>query len=306
MIEYGKHSKKHGDLFAEVMAARRDWKGVVRLWLAVRIAIQSFTPRMLRRGSETFWIDLVVENPLDTDINLTHFTVTVEEDIDAPTSEPLVDVDVIEVTLTAKERKNVKDIYTAVVSTEDSSLQVSISIMPLRPAPLVISHVTYDFLSLLPSSESLSYRGRRLHTATKPTYAPDVVLKVAVVDLDYRLAVRFIEDELFLLQGEYKDMRVLLSNTGTKPITEIWIVADVADEVWLSAQGDSDKGMQMLVRVQRALTMRRCIRKRNSTFCKLVGFRRRLSYSGSRDGRFTSPTRRQQRSDHQTMRRGLR
>lgn len=304
MIEYGEHSKKHGNLFVEVMAVRKDWKGVVRLWLGVSIVIQFFTPRILRRVSEAFWIDLVVENPLDTDINLTHFTITVEED--TGTSEPLVDVDVIEVTLTAKERKNVKDIYTTVISAEDGSLQVSISIMPLRPAPLVISHVTYEFLSLLPSSESLSYRGRRLYTATNPTYAPDVVLKVAVVDLDYRLAVRFIEDELLLLQGEYKDVRVLLSNTGTKPITEIWIVADVADDVWLSgSQGGSDKGMQVLVRVQCALTMRRCIRKRNSTFCKLVGTRRRLSDSGSRDGRFTSPTRRQQRSDHQAMRRGL-
>ena len=243
------------------MAARKSWKGVVRLWLAVRTVFQFSTPRMLRRGLETFWIDLVVENPLDTDINLTHFTVSVEEDTGTPTSEPLVDVDVIEVTLTAKERKNVKDINTAVVSTEDSSLQVSISVVPLRPAPLVISHVTYNFLFLLPSSESLSYRGRRLHTATKPTYAPDVLFKVGVVDPDYRLAVSFIDDELFLLQGEYKDVRVLLSNTGTEPITEIWIVTDVADEISLSGlQGDSDRGGQMLVHVQRALMMR-CIRK---------------------------------------------
>jgi hypothetical protein len=133
------------------------------------------------------------------------------------------------------------------------TLQVSISITPLRPAPLVISHVIYNFLSLLPSSESLSYRGRRLHSAVKPTYGPDIHLKVAVVDADYRLAVNFIEDEVSLLHGEFKDMRVLLSNTGTKPISEVWIVSDVGDEIWLSGPQDGhDKGRPMLVRVQRA------------------------------------------------------
>ncbi|KAF8349763.1 ER-golgi trafficking TRAPP I complex 85 kDa subunit-domain-containing protein [Amanita rubescens] len=174
---------------------------------------------------ETFWIDLVVENPLSADINLSHFTVIVREDTETPASEPLADVDVLEVTLTAKEKKT-----------------VSISITPLGSAPLVISHAIYNFLSLLPSSESLSYRGRRLHSAVKPTYGPDIHLKVAVVDADYRLAVNFIEDEVSLLHGEFKDMRVLLSNTGTKPISEIWIVSDVGDEIWLSEpRDDHDK-----------------------------------------------------------------
>ncbi|KAK2461653.1 hypothetical protein APHAL10511_006116 [Amanita phalloides] len=178
---------------------------------------------------ETFWVDLVVQNPLDADIQLSNFTVSVEEETGTLSSEPLAKVDIIDdMILAAKEKK-----------------KVSIAIKPLRPVPLVLSHITYDFLSLLPSTEQLAYRGRRLHPANheqKHTYGPDIGFKVAVVDAKYRLAASFM-GEMTFIQGEYKDIRILLSNTGTRPISEVWLVADGGDEIWLGeALVDHDGG----------------------------------------------------------------
>ncbi|KAF8634497.1 hypothetical protein AX15_000933 [Amanita polypyramis BW_CC] len=178
---------------------------------------------------ETFWIDIVLQNPLDTEINLSKFSVNVREDEETTVPQSVGTADVIEVTLAAKERK-----------------MVSIPIKPLRPGTLVISHVSYDFLSLLPSSEPLSYRGRRLHTTSAqkqgPIYGPDVVFKVTVVEAEYRLKGSFREDDGILLQGEYRDMQILLSNTGVRPISEIWIIMDSEDELWPGESQDDYRG----------------------------------------------------------------
>jgi len=64
---------------------------------------------------------------LSADINLSHFTVIVQEDTETPASEPLADVDVLEVTLSAKERKTVNDIHTAVAFAEDSFAGININ-----------------------------------------------------------------------------------------------------------------------------------------------------------------------------------
>jgi len=103
---------------------------------------------------------------------------------------------------------------------------------------LIAHQVTYDFLSLLPSAETLSYQGRRLHDTPaqrqKPTHAPDIVFSVDVVEADHGLGASFSDEEISLLQGEYRDLKILLSNTGNKPITEIWLIADLEDELWLN------------------------------------------------------------------------
>ena len=68
----------------------------------------------------------------------------------------------------------------------------------------------------------------------KPTYAPDVVFRVDVVEADHGLAASFLDEDISLLQGEYRDLKILLSNTGNKPITEIWLIAGLEDELWLN------------------------------------------------------------------------
>lgn len=110
---------------------------------------------------------------------------------------------------------------------------------------MVITHVTYDFLSLLPSSESLVSRGRRLQdTPTQrqtATYGSDLTLKVDVEQASQKLLVNFVDDSrLVLVQGECKVMKLWLSNAGTRNIGEMWIVAGTDDEIWVDFNSNTD------------------------------------------------------------------
>ena len=115
------------------------------------------------------------------------------------------------------------------------------SLKAKRPAKLSITHARYDFLSLLPTTESLACRGRRLNDTAfqrqNPTYAPDVIMKVEVVPSDHRLLVSCIDDEpMVLLQGENRRLRLWLTNAGSKPIKEVWVVAGADDDMWLDSE----------------------------------------------------------------------
>lgn len=101
-------------------------------------------------------------------------------------------------------------------------------------------------MALLPCTESLSRRGRRLqdtaaHRQTA-TYAADVPIKVDIVEASYKLSVNFVDDQrLVLAQGEIARLGLWFTNTGTKPITEVWMVAGTDDEVWVEdTKGDSE------------------------------------------------------------------
>lgn len=112
----------------------------------------------------------------------------------------------------------------------------------------MITHVIYDFLSLLPSKESLSSRGRRLQDTLsqrqKPAYSPDVIVKVVVEETSHKLLANFVDDDrLVLAQGETKSMSLWFSNTGAKPINEIWLVSGPEDEICVSAQEDSGENI---------------------------------------------------------------
>lgn len=108
---------------------------------------------------------------------------------------------------------------------------------------LTVTHVAYNFLSLLPSTETLACRGRRLQNTAaqrqRPTYEPDVLPKVDVVEATHKLLVGFVEDQRLVLgEGETKSMRLWFVNRGTKAISEIWMVAGPADEIWVSTDPD--------------------------------------------------------------------
>jgi trafficking protein particle complex subunit 8 len=107
----------------------------------------------------------------------------------------------------------------------------------------MITHATYEFLSLLHSTESLSSRGPRLQDTSgqrqKPTYAPDVIAKVIVEETSHKLLANFVDDDrLALAQGETKSLSLWFSNTGANPIDEIWLVSGPEDEIWVSAEED--------------------------------------------------------------------
>lgn len=93
-------------------------------------------------------------------------------------------------------------------------------------------------------TESLASRGRKLHDTPlqrqQPTYAPDVIMRVEVVASHHKLIASYIEDgQLVLMQGENKSMRLLLTNAGSRPISEVWMVAGAEDEIWVGVN-DND------------------------------------------------------------------
>ncbi|KAG7450664.1 uncharacterized protein BT62DRAFT_927934 [Guyanagaster necrorhizus] len=173
---------------------------------------------------ETFWIDLSLRNPLDTEVNLSEVTVVVEEvkKQESSSSKQFVDVQTVDdVVLGPKESKI-----------------VSVAIKAWQPASLVVTHATYRFLSLLSTTESLASRGKRLHnTAAQrqtPTYAPDVLIKADITEAHHKLLANFVDDRRLVLgHGEIRPLALWLSNMGTRPINQVWLVAGTEDEIWV-------------------------------------------------------------------------
>ncbi|KAI0800868.1 ER-golgi trafficking TRAPP I complex 85 kDa subunit-domain-containing protein [Fomes fomentarius] len=179
---------------------------------------------------ETFWVDLVVRNPLEVEVSLSSLTVTVSEasSIDDDTPQDFIEVEIIEeITLGARDTRT-----------------IPIGVRSSKPASLVVTHVTYEFFGLLPAMESLAVPGRRLNDTPiqrqGKSYAPDVLTQIAVEEAGQRLHGHFVDDRhLILVQGEYKQQRVWLTNSGTRPIRELWLLPGKDDELWIDA-GDSD------------------------------------------------------------------
>ena len=122
-------------------------------------------------------------------------------------------------------------------------LQIPVSLKSKFPTQLSVTHAKYDFLGLLSVTESLASRGRKLHDTPlqrqQPAYAPDVIMRVEVVASYHKLVASYIEDgQLVLIQGENKLMRLLLTNDGSRPISEVWMVAGAEDEIWVGATDD--------------------------------------------------------------------
>ncbi|KIM47871.1 hypothetical protein M413DRAFT_211893 [Hebeloma cylindrosporum] len=177
---------------------------------------------------ELFWMDLIMQNPLDAEINLSNVTLVVNENLSNPASaDDFIEVEVIkEVTIGPQ-----------------ASISVPISLKSNRPAKLSITHAKYDFLSLLPTIESMASPGRRLHETAlqrqQPTYAPDSLMQVEVVPSEHRLLVTCVSAErLSLLQGENKAIQLCLTNSGSKPINEVWMVSGADDEIWIGIDDD--------------------------------------------------------------------
>ncbi|KAF8078759.1 ER-golgi trafficking TRAPP I complex 85 kDa subunit-domain-containing protein [Lyophyllum atratum] len=175
--------------------------------------------------NEIFW------NPLDAEINLSNLTIIVQE---SPVKEPSSSATFLEVETVSDVVLGAKELRT-----------VPICIKSTRAASLIITHATYDFLSLLPSNESLACRGRRLHDTPaqrqEPTYAPHTNIKVEVEDVNHRLIVDFVDDErLVLAQGERKGLKLWFSNAGSRPIKEAWMVSGLEDEIWFGLDEEFD------------------------------------------------------------------
>ncbi|KAH9982364.1 ER-golgi trafficking TRAPP I complex 85 kDa subunit-domain-containing protein [Lactifluus volemus] len=178
--------------------------------------------------NEAFWVDLVVHNPFNSEVNLSDLTVVVTGVPSGSEWTPdLVDVTALDdIILDPRETRT-----------------IPISILVKQPMVLQVTHVSYSFLSLLPVRESLVSRGGRLqdtlHQRQNKVYAPDVVVQIEVEDAAQRLSVEFSDDSrLVLYHGECRQMRIWFSNIGTREISDIWLVSGQEDELWVEEAGD--------------------------------------------------------------------
>ncbi|OBZ79321.1 hypothetical protein A0H81_00967 [Grifola frondosa] len=179
---------------------------------------------------EAFWIDLVLRNPLDVEVTLSGLTVRVK---DTSSEDPDSIAEFVEVEV-------IDDIILGARDTRT----IPVSARCTKPASLVITHVMYNFLSLLPTVESLAVRGRRLHDTPhqrqNTIYAPDVLINVEVEEAGQRLHAHFIDDRhLVLAQGEHKRQQLWLTNSGMRSIGELWVLAGEDDEIWVDIDQDS-------------------------------------------------------------------
>ncbi|KAF8575503.1 hypothetical protein K439DRAFT_1419748 [Ramaria rubella] len=163
---------------------------------------------------ERLWIDIMLRNPLDVDVNLANLTVNLETN---PTTAADIEIEVIDnIILRSKE-----------------SRVVPLSIVAHSSISLKITHLTYSFLSLLPVSEPLAVRGPRLHqTAIQRqgvVYGPDVILKVDVEEGGRRLDLSLSRARgnlrhLILGAGECTELVLNIRNTGNGRIDDLWII----------------------------------------------------------------------------------
>jgi len=132
---------------------------------------------------------------------------------------------------------------------------VPISLRSKTAGKVKVTQAKYNMLSLFPNSESLACRGRRLHDTPQQrqsrVYAPDIYLQADVVPSDHRLSISQVDDQrAVLLQGETRHVRLWLTNTGSKPISDVWLVAGDEESLWFGpvpAEGQGKAGPSMEV-----------------------------------------------------------
>lgn len=102
---------------------------------------------------------------------------------------------------------------------------------------MTVTQLRYEFLGLLPTSESLAVRGRRLQETAlerqSKVYAPDVFPIVQIQACNRRIDAAFTDDITpILAHGENVTMNIRLENVGAKDVGEIWLIHALDDELW--------------------------------------------------------------------------
>jgi len=106
----GRSAKTFGELFGKA-EGMKDFIKAARLSLMVNDLLMSIDPRLITTTTETFWVNLAMRNPLDTEVNLSNLTITVQESNspNAESAKAFVDVEIISnVVLGARETRTVR------------------------------------------------------------------------------------------------------------------------------------------------------------------------------------------------------
>lgn len=190
-----------------------------------------------------FWVDVTLKNPLNVAVTLTGLTLSYESEKVSLGEQDRVEIEVIdEVYLNAKELRTVRLPLDLSMKAKLTMYKVSIEVKARCPCTISFPLLSYSFLDLLPTTESLAVRGRRLQdTALQrqtKMYAPDIIPKVDIEARKYRLAARFMDSGPYTLAtGEVIGMALRIENIGAGPIGQIWLVYGPMDELWV---GDAE------------------------------------------------------------------
>lgn len=124
--------------------------------------------------------------------------------------------------------------------------------MSHTPKALVFPSMSYSFLSLLPCTESLAIRGRRLNDTPVQrqgiVYAPDILLGTDVRESGVRLRAEFTSSNeestdgivTPVFDGELRRDKLSVTNYGSRSISDIWLILPSDGSVWID---DDDKGV---------------------------------------------------------------
>ncbi|KAG8734014.1 hypothetical protein FRC11_013500 [Ceratobasidium sp. 423] len=166
----------------------------------------------IAEAEEMFWVELSMHNPLDAEVVLSDLTLT----IDAPEGVDFTIESLSEVGLRPKETR---------------LLHIGLTFQ--SPGTITISHITYRFLSLLPATEPLTWRGARLHATPQQRqgkmYGSDHTVRVQVLPRGARLDVELAEaDSRPMCLGELRKAIMRLEHPvvggSTEPLTDIWVM----------------------------------------------------------------------------------
>ncbi|KAG8747243.1 hypothetical protein FRC10_001859 [Ceratobasidium sp. 414] len=165
------------------------------------------------QAEEMFWVELSIHNPLDAEVTLSDLTLVVDAQGVNVTIESLS-----EVMLRPKETR-----------------LLHMGLTAQSPGTLAVTHITYTFLSLLPATEPLAWRGTRLHATPQQRqgkiYAPDRAVRIEVLPRGARLEVELAEaDSRVMCLGEMRNAVVRVENPlvggGAGVVRDVWIVMD--------------------------------------------------------------------------------
>ncbi|CCO26658.1 hypothetical protein BN14_00687 [Rhizoctonia solani AG-1 IB] len=168
----------------------------------------------IAQAEEMFWVELSMHNPLDAEVVLSDLTLT----IDAPEGIDVTIESLSEVGLRPKETR-----------------LLHMGLTCQSPGAITISYITYRFLSLLPATEALTWRGARLHATPQQrqgkVYGPDNAIRVQVLPRGARLDIELAEaDSRPMCLGELRKAIMRLEHPvvggSTEPLTDIWVVMD--------------------------------------------------------------------------------
>ncbi|QRV90831.1 laminin domain protein [Ceratobasidium sp. AG-Ba] len=159
-----------------------------------------------------FWVELSMYNPLGAEITLSDLTLTVDAHDGADVT--------------------VESLSEVVLRPRETRL-LHMGLTAMSPGTLTVTHITYSFLSLLPTSEPLAWRGARMHATPQQrqgkVYAPDRTVRIEVLPRGARLEVELAEaDSRVMCLGELRNAVIRIENPlvggSTGAIRDVWTV----------------------------------------------------------------------------------